>query len=717
MKTQAGSRDQEPVPAQRRAVRRGHRPARRSSATPAPSTGARYTDQMASYASGDVTTGTSWQFQVNLLQGEDQPIVGVLPDEGSTGWSDTWMIASKAKHPNCMYMWMDHMASAEANGQATVWFGEAPTSQAACDYAETISPGHCELTHATDEAYYDKIWYWSHPAGRLRRRRRGHDLQGPGRLGRSLDRRCAAPEPDERLIGSRAPRPRRGALVRRGPAMVTPSTAPMTRRPRRRRALAGSPGAPASPAWLYPRTRLQVGLLLAGPLGWLADRLPRGAVHPAAQRLLGEGRLHRQGRAVHVDARGLRAARRAGGLSDHRDPDRRDGHPRDRHRRPARLPDRLLHGPRSPRRAVRSLLVVAVLMPLWAAYLVKVYAWRIVLQGNGLLEVVLTPFGITGPGLDELANAWLVLSYLWLPYMILPIYAGLERIPNSLLEASADLGGRAGTTFRRVILPLVFPALVAGSIFTFSLTLGDYITPGPRRGRQVHRQRHLRQLEPRQPAARRRVLDAPDRDHDGLPPRRPAPRRLRVPVRSVDDRVARDPDPPADRDRRRARVPVPAAGHPGDLRVQPEPHPGLATDRLHAPLVRRGRSPTRRCSQAFVNSLIVRHGRDASSRSSSARWRALGRPALLASSGSRHDLVPPRPADRPAGRRHRHRAADVVRHLRHRLRAPDDHRRPRHVLRRHRLQQRHRPPAADCRGRPRRRRPTSAPTPSRRSGG
>ena len=122
-----------------------------------------YADQMASYAAGDVTTGTSWQFQVGLMQGEDQPIVGVLPDEGSTGWSDTWMIASAAKHPNCMYKWMDHMASAEANGMATVWFGEAPTSQQACDYAETLSPGHCELTHATDEAYYDKIWYWATP--------------------------------------------------------------------------------------------------------------------------------------------------------------------------------------------------------------------------------------------------------------------------------------------------------------------------------------------------------------------------------------------------------------------------------------------------------------------------------------------------------------------------------------------------------------------------
>jgi putative spermidine/putrescine transport system permease protein len=129
----------------------------------------------------------------------------------------------------------------------------------------------------------------------------------------------------------------------------------------------------------------------------------------------------------------------------------------------------------SPR--TRGLLVIAVLMPLWAAYLVKVYAWRTILQGNGFLEWLLTPLGIEGPGLDEISNTWLVLSYLWLPYMILPIYAGLERIPSSLLEASADLGGRAGMTFRRVVLPLVFPALVAGSIFTFSLTLGDYITP------------------------------------------------------------------------------------------------------------------------------------------------------------------------------------------------------------------------------------------------
>ena len=129
----------------------------------------------------------------------------------------------------------------------------------------------------------------------------------------------------------------------------------------------------------------------------------------------------------------------------------------------------------SPR--VRNLLVVAVLMPLWASYLVKIFAWRTVFQGNGLVAWLLSPFGMQGPGTDEIANSWIVFSYLWLPFMILPIFAGLERVPGSLLEASADLGARAGTTFRRVVLPLVFPALVAGSIFTFSLTLGDYIVP------------------------------------------------------------------------------------------------------------------------------------------------------------------------------------------------------------------------------------------------
>jgi putative spermidine/putrescine transport system permease protein len=127
-------------------------------------------------------------------------------------------------------------------------------------------------------------------------------------------------------------------------------------------------------------------------------------------------------------------------------------------------------------RRTRGLLVVGILMPLWASYLVKVYAWRVILSEEGILNWALGPLGIKGPGFGFVAT-WLVFSYLWLPYMILPIYAGLERIPASMLDASGDLGGRPGTTFRRVVLPLAFPAVVAGSIFTFSLTLGDYIAP------------------------------------------------------------------------------------------------------------------------------------------------------------------------------------------------------------------------------------------------
>ena len=127
-------------------------------------------------------------------------------------------------------------------------------------------------------------------------------------------------------------------------------------------------------------------------------------------------------------------------------------------------------------RRTRRLLVVAILIPLWASYLVKVYTWRTILAENGVLNWMLSPLGIEGPGYS-LVGTWLVFTYLWLPYMILPVYAGLERIPPSLLEASADLGARSGRTFARVVLPLAFPAVVAGSIFTFSLTLGDYITP------------------------------------------------------------------------------------------------------------------------------------------------------------------------------------------------------------------------------------------------
>lgn len=128
-------------------------------------------------------------------------------------------------------------------------------------------------------------------------------------------------------------------------------------------------------------------------------------------------------------------------------------------------------GPRS-----KKILVALVLTPLWASYLVKIYSWRSMLEPHtGVVDWLLGPAGIHSPGFG--APAVIVgLTYLWLPYMILPLYAGMDRLPNNLLDASGDLGAGNWYTFRRVIFPLLFPSLIAGSMFTFSLSLGDYIT-------------------------------------------------------------------------------------------------------------------------------------------------------------------------------------------------------------------------------------------------
>jgi putative spermidine/putrescine transport system permease protein len=225
---------------------------------------------------------------------------------------------------------------------------------------------------------------------------------------------------------------------------------------------------------LHGRRGLQAGLLLAGPLGWLVvaylgslavlfvaafwtlDDFSGQILHTYSFdnfTTLWHGRVYRE---IVLRTVGVAAA--------------------------VTVTDALLAFPiaffmakvAAPR--TRNLLAVAVLMPLWASYLVKVYAWRTILNEDGIFNWALAPLGIKGPGYGIVAT-WLVFSYLWLPYMILPIYAGLERIPASLLDASGDLGGRPGTTLRRVVLPLALPAVAAGSIFTFSLTLGDYITP------------------------------------------------------------------------------------------------------------------------------------------------------------------------------------------------------------------------------------------------
>ncbi len=140
---------------------------------------------------------------------------------------------------------------------------------------------------------------------------------------------------------------------------------------------------------------------------------------------------------------------------------------------------------------VKGLFFIAVMLPLWSSYLVRVYAWKLILANEGVLNWGVSKVGLSplveallslpvigGPSLTfSYIGTFLVFLYLWLPFMILPIQAALERVPVSMLDASGDLGARPGQTFRKIIFPLALPGIVAGSIFTFSLTLGDYIAP------------------------------------------------------------------------------------------------------------------------------------------------------------------------------------------------------------------------------------------------
>jgi putative spermidine/putrescine transport system permease protein len=126
---------------------------------------------------------------------------------------------------------------------------------------------------------------------------------------------------------------------------------------------------------------------------------------------------------------------------------------------------------------MRNAILMAVVIPLWANYLVRIFAWKLILSTGGFLGWL---FGLVGMEI-HIANTniavWITFVYLWLPFTLLPIYGALERVPSSYLEASSDLGGRGWMTFRRIIFPIIVPGVVAGSIFSFSLTLGDYITP------------------------------------------------------------------------------------------------------------------------------------------------------------------------------------------------------------------------------------------------
>ena len=120
-----------------------------------------YAKQIQSFANKDSVVGTTWPLQVNILKGDKQPVEGIKPKEGTTGWSDTWMIASKAQHPNCMYLWMDHMMAPKTQATVAEGFGEAPVNLKACE--ETTNPNHCTDFHADDESWWEDVYYWDTP--------------------------------------------------------------------------------------------------------------------------------------------------------------------------------------------------------------------------------------------------------------------------------------------------------------------------------------------------------------------------------------------------------------------------------------------------------------------------------------------------------------------------------------------------------------------------
>jgi putative spermidine/putrescine transport system substrate-binding protein len=120
-----------------------------------------YTKEQAAFANGNSVIGTTWQVIANLLEADGEPVTAEITDEGATGWSDTWMVSSEAKNPNCMYMWMDHIISPKTNAAVAEWFGEAPSNSKSC--AQTAAKDHCDIYHADDEAYFDRVAYWTTP--------------------------------------------------------------------------------------------------------------------------------------------------------------------------------------------------------------------------------------------------------------------------------------------------------------------------------------------------------------------------------------------------------------------------------------------------------------------------------------------------------------------------------------------------------------------------
>ncbi len=314
--------------------------------------------------------GTTWQVGANIAAADGAKVATLLPTEGATGWSDTWMIGSKTKNPNCAYKWLDYIASPKANAAVARYFGESPANPKACEL--TKDKAHCETYHSGDEAYAKQIWYWNHPGGRLPGRPQGRQVHGLLGVDEGLDRNQGL-----RWRSSRSSRPRGlPGRFRRAPAE-------------------GQQGLGAAP----PLAKAAAGRAHHGPRRWLV------LVYIAALAAL----LITAFWTVDTFTGKVSTAWTTDNLvtvvTDPSTSASRCG--RSGSRFAVTVIDLILALPMAffiakvASARWQKLLVVAVLMPLWASYLVKAYAWRNVLADGGLLEWLGAPLGLQSPGYSE----------------------------------------------------------------------------------------------------------------------------------------------------------------------------------------------------------------------------------------------------------------------------------------------------------------------------
>ena len=321
-----------------------------------------YAKQIQSFANKDSHDRDDVAAAGQPAQGQGQPVESVKPKEGATGWSDTWMVSSKAQNPNCMYLWMNHMASPEAQAVVAEAFGEAPANLKACEL--TTNTNHCTEQHADDEAFWEDVYYWTTRS----------------RTAVTTVARCARP----RRTGKRPGR-RSGASTLIDPGRMT--TVPVAEPPPRE-----GPGRRLS-TFFFRHPRLRLVALLALPVGLDGRHLLRLALRPPAVVGLGHGSRSR--------ARSSTSSRSRTSERIIETPVFRDVAWRTIQMAAlVTIADAIIAFPiayymariASPR--TRNILVVAVLMPLWASYIVKASAWRTILSDGGIINWAIEPLGM-----------------------------------------------------------------------------------------------------------------------------------------------------------------------------------------------------------------------------------------------------------------------------------------------------------------------------------